>query len=189
LALFFVLVIIVVILSPDVVTALAIIGLLIGLTTACDSMAGGGDSGGDSGGSGDSGGCRCCGGPPVSEERFHSAPAHGGYPGAIDVDEYDTEPALGHRDRAENDNESAPDGNPYNLGRVGAPHAAAACIDDEANNDEIDGDERASYQARSRNDPTRATAGAMNRRRDLDEYLREEVEKEEDRVWWGRHEY
>jgi hypothetical protein len=28
----------------------------------------------------------------------------------------------------------------------------------------------------------------MNRRCDLDKYLREEVEEEDDREWWGRHE-
>ncbi len=115
------------------------------------------------------------------------------YPGAIDTDEYDTDeydtaPGYGHRDRSEGDNDRAPAGNAYNPSRLGAPRAAGECLDDEANDDELDGDERMNYQANSRNDPLRATAGSMNRRRDLDKYLREEVEEEEDSRWWGRHE-
>lgn len=120
-----------------------------------------------------------------------------GYLGAIGPeDDYDTAQSLnegplmdgGHRDRAVSDNAFAPDGNPFDLNRVGAPRAASACFDDEANDDELDGDERINYQARSRNDPMRVTAGTMNRRCDLDKYLREEVEEEDDREWWGRHE-
>ena len=34
----------------------------------------------------------------------------------------------------------------------------------------------------------RVTAGTMNRRRDLDKYLREEVEMAENERWWGRNE-
>ena len=94
----------------------------------------------------------------------------------------------GHSDRNVGDNEYAAEGNPFNLGRMAAPQAADSCVDDEAHGDEIDGDERINYQSRSRNDSTRVTAGTMNRRRDLDKYLREEVDEEDDREWWGRHE-
>lgn len=81
-----------------------------------------------------------------------------------------------------------PDGNPMNLGRDASPAAACPCIDDEANNDEIDGDERITYQLRARNDETRVIAGLMNRRSELDKFLREEVEQEENSRWWGRQE-
>jgi hypothetical protein len=108
------------------------------------------------------------------------------YRGAIDIDEYDTEP--GNHDRSKYENDRAPYGNPFNMNRVSAPHAASACFDDEANDDELDGDERINYQALSRNDPSRTTAGTMGRRTSLDAYLHEEVAEEEDRVWWGRHE-
>jgi hypothetical protein len=108
------------------------------------------------------------------------------YQGAIDIDEYDTE--LGNHDRSKHENDRAPYGNPFNMNRVSAPHAASACFDDEANDDELDGDERINYQALSRNDPSRTTAGTMGRRAGLDAYLREEVVEEENRVWWGRHE-
>jgi len=193
LALTFVLVIIIVLMSPDAMTALVIVGLLLGLALAYNSMGGrGGGHGHDHGGDD----------PQPSKEGFYlpGAPAPyavsaprlparpRSYPGAIDIDEYDTEPGRGHRDRTEGDNDFAPDGNPFNLNRVGASHAASACVDDEANDDELDGDERMTYQARSRNDPARVTAGTMNRRRDLDKYLREEVDEEDDREWWGRHE-
>ena len=108
------------------------------------------------------------------------------YRGAIDIDEYDTEP--GHRDRDSYENDRAPYGNPFNLNRVGAPHAAGPCLDDEANDDELDGDERINYQALSRNDHSRATTGSIGRKTSLDPYLREEVTEEEGREWWGHHE-
>jgi hypothetical protein len=98
----------------------------------------------------------------------------------LDYDEY------GHADRNVNDSTSY--GNPFDRGRIHAPAAAGACPDDEANDDELDGDERITYQQRSRNDSTRVTAGTMNRRKMLDPYLRGEVEEEEDSPWWGRHE-
>jgi hypothetical protein len=115
------------------------------------------------------------------------------YPGAIDegdytADEFDSEAAYGHRDRVELDSEVAPYGNPYNRGRVAHWPAADACVDDEANNDEIDGDELATYHGRARNDAERVAAGTMNRRRDLDKYLRSECEESENRQWWGNHE-
>lgn len=65
----------------------------------------------------------------------------------------------------------------------------AVDADDEANDEAIDGDERLVYQAQSRNDLVRVTEGTMNRRRDLDKYFREEVEEEENRIWYSRHEY
>ena len=67
---------------------------------------------------------------------------------------------------------------------VGAGRPWAA----EANDEDIDGDEAGTYQARSRNDSVRATAGTMRRSRDMDKYLREEVAEAEPRYWWGRHE-
>ena len=78
-------------------------------------------------------------------------------------------------------------GNFYNYGRSDAD-SAAVCIDNEANSDELDADELNTYQVRSRNDPVRATAGTMNRQRDIDRYLRNEVDEAEDRYWWGRQE-
>lgn len=76
----------------------------------------------------------------------------------------------------------------YNYGRTGADAVPEPCYDNEANADELDADELNTYQARSRNDAVRVTAGTMNRQRDLDKYLREEVAEAEDRYWWGRQE-
>lgn len=198
LALTFVLVIIVVMLCPDAKTAIMIVGLLFGFVFAYDVMVDGhalaprahrGERHNDSYGE------FCCTVAPATKRPVRTA-SHRGYPGAIDSEgDYDMAQSLnegplneGHRDRAVGDNVFAPEGNPFNINRVGAPHAASACFDDEANDDELDGDERINYQARSRNDPTRVIAGTMNRRCDLDKYLREEVEEEDDREWWGRHE-
>jgi hypothetical protein len=104
----------------------------------------------------------------------------GPYKGAIDYEE--------HKDKTVGENSHAPDGNPYDLSRTSYPMAAEACVDDEANDAEIDGDESAVYKSLYRNDAIRVAAGTMNRRRDLQKYLAEECDEAENRVWWGRHE-
>jgi len=109
------------------------------------------------------------------------------YPGAVDADEFDSE--TDHRDRTEGDARLAPDGNPFNLSRIANEVAAAPCDDDEANDEELDGDERMANQGTARNDATRVTAGTMNRRRTLDKYFRENLDEDENSRWWGRHEY
>ena len=93
---------------------------------------------------------------------------------------------AGTYDRAAAAQETA--GGYYNYGRTGADAVPDPSIDNEANADELDADELNTYQARSRNDAVRVTAGTMNRQRDLDKYLREEVAEAEDRYWWGRQE-
>lgn len=108
------------------------------------------------------------------------------YPGAIDPDEYETELDAGHVDLSRY--EVAPEGNPFDSMRVRADLAAAPCVDDEANDNEIDGDERMANQGTARNDATRVTAGTMNRLKDMRKYLEEEPEEAEERVWWGRNE-
>ena len=123
----------------------------------------------------------------VAAPRVAAAPVTR-YPGAIDADEYDSEGMFGHRDRTAGDNDFAPVGNPFVRSRVTAPASADACVDDEANDDEIEGDERMAYQGLARNDPERVIAGIMNRRREFDPYIREELQNEQDRPWWGRHE-
>ena len=60
---------------------------------------------------------------------------------------------------------------------------------DESNNDILDGDERISANSLSRNDNVAVIAGSMKRTSDLDKYMREEVEQEEDSRWWGNNEY
>ena len=90
---------------------------------------------------------------------------------------------AGTYDRAAAAQETA--GGYYNYGRTGADAVPAPCQDNEANADELDADELNTYQARSRNDAVRVTAGTMNRQRDLDRYLREEVAEAEHRYWWG----
>lgn len=51
-----------------------------------------------------------------------------------------------------------------------------------------DGDEKAAGQARWRNDPNRPIEGVLRRRRDLDPILRDELDEDGEREWWGRHE-
>jgi hypothetical protein len=190
LALTFIVIVIVALLCPDAATALIIIGLLLGLAAAYQASG--------------LAGPRWATGSQAPREGYMPLPGAqapyavasmtapladaGRYPGAIDIDEYDSEAEYGHRDRTEGDNENLPRGNPFNTNRISYPPRAGACIDDEANDAEIDGDEGMVYQGTQRNDPTRVTAGTMNRRRDLDRYFREEVEEAEEREWWGRHE-
>ena len=205
LALTFVIVVIIVLTCPDLATAIIIISALLGFYAAYEA------AGRDRFVSNWASHhppvpVRCEGGICPVKEGFNPLPGApapyavtaapgarprnpGRYPGAVDIDEYDTEADYGHRDRTEGDGDRAPVGNPYNRGRISAPPAADACIDDEANDAEMDGDELMSFHGYARNDPERVTAGTMNRRRDLDKYLREEVTESEDREWWGRHEY
>jgi hypothetical protein len=199
LALTFVLVIIIVLMCRNTTTALVIIGLLLGFGAACAAAGGGlgpGKPGALAGGNGVStlaakdGFCPLPGAPApyavATPSQPHGPPPR--YRGAIDIDEYDTEGEFGHRDRTDDDVDSVPMGNPFDSSRIYSPTADGPCFDDEANDAEIDGDESAVYQGTHRNDATRVIAGTMNRRRDMDRYFREELEEEEDRRWWGRHE-
>ena len=54
--------------------------------------------------------------------------------------------------------------------------------------DALDGDERAVYQASSRNDPRRAIAGMLQRHRSLDSYYRDDIATESQQPWWGNGE-
>lgn len=213
LALTFVVVMIIVMICPDAMTALVIIGALLGFYAAYVAAGAADGTGGGFGAEPKAprwashhapAAARCEGGVCPVKEGYNPLPGApaphalmsvsrapsdiGHYPGAIDADEYDSEAAYGHRDRTEGDNEGAPAGNPFNRNRVSFQPAADACIDDEANDAEMDGDELMTHHGRARNDPERVTAGTMNRRRDLDKYFREEVEEAEDREWWGRYE-
>lgn len=180
-------VLVIVLMCPDVRTALRIIAALLALAAvACCLMRGAPAAAPQT----REGYFPLPGAPaPHAVASMTPPPADAGhYPGAIDVDEYDTEGAYGHRDLTEGDGDEVPEGNPYNTGRVAYPPAGEACVDDEANDAEMDGDELNTYHARARNDETRVEAGTMNRRKTLDKYFREEVEIAEDREWWGRHE-
>lgn len=126
---------------------------------------------------------------PVSGLSGPPSPADwDSYPGAIHLDNYQSDAEYGARDRTAGDNAYAAEGNEFNLSREDAPGAAPVCIDDEANDAEMDGDELMAVQGTNRNDATRVWAGVYNRRRDLDQYLREEVDEQENRPWWGRSE-
>jgi len=148
---------------------------------------------------------RACGG---SKERFASSPQKefasevwtpdpaphkrvpDDYLGAFDTTfDADSLQFGSYRDRQEVDNDYFPFGNPFVASRSFAPAGGPACFDDEANNEEYDADERITYQARARNDPIRATIGSMNRLKDFGPYVKEELQEEEEKRWWGRHEY
>jgi hypothetical protein len=201
LALTFVLVFVVVLLCRDTTAALVIIGLLLALPALC--LAAGEEPGryfaelvcGDRS-SRRSGAARQKEGywplPGAAAPYAAAVPPSQRalrYPGAIDADEYDEHEAWGHRDRTLDDSDSAPVGNPYDLSRTYSEPAAGPCVDDEANQAEITGDEGMVYHGLHRNDATRVAAGTMNRRRDLQKYLDDEVSVAQDREWWGRHEY
>jgi hypothetical protein len=192
LAMTFVIIVIIALLSPDLATAISIIGGLLLFSWAFIEAGSGEEKDGDPDANAVKEGFTAMPGAPepyaVAVPMPQAPIDYGHYPGAIDIDEYDTEAIYGHRDRTEGDNENMPFGNPYNGGRISAPMSAAECIDDEANDGEMDGDEQNTYQARARNDHERVVAGTMNRRKDLDKYFREEVEEAEDREWWGRDE-
>jgi hypothetical protein len=124
--------------------------------------------------------------PPQEQMGASGAAGRMRYPGAIEIDEYDTEADAGHVDRSRYDD--APEGNPFDPMRIRSDLAAGPCVDDEANDNEIDGDERMANQGTARNDAARVTAGTINRLKDMDKYFREEVAEAEEREWWGRNE-
>ena len=120
----------------------------------------------------------------MPQQMQNQMPQQMSYPGAIDAPKISWMAAQsGITDRVSG--VPTQDANFYNYGRSAAPRAGT---DDDANDEDIDGDEAITYQARSRNDAVRVTTGTMRRRRDLDKYLREEVDEAEERIWWGRHE-
>ena len=122
------------------------------------------------------------------------------YPGSIDneipnlglsKDSAESIPAFygfGYKDLAKSENAKSPEGNAFNTMRISAPVAAPIKIDEEDNADTLDYDELNTYQAKWRNDATRVTAGTMNRQRDLDPYLREELDETENEIWWSQNE-
>jgi hypothetical protein len=81
-------------------------------------------------------------------------------------------------------------GNPHNMSSLQHPEEPPACAGGEAGNayDVLDADEQQISQARSRNDPYRAAAGALRRKDLVDRYLTSELDEEEHRYWWGRTE-
>jgi len=109
------------------------------------------------------------------------------YPGAIDFGDGDEAPALGHVDWDAADRDNVPEGNPFDLDRIQSPQAAAPCIDDDAIAI-YDGDELNTYHARARNDPERVWAGIYRRKALVDQYVREELDEQENSQWWGNHE-
>lgn len=99
----------------------------------------------------------------------------------------DEAPALGHRDWTTSARDNVAEGNPFDVGRVGAPQAAPPCIDDEASA-YLDGDELNTIQARARNDPTRVWAGIYRRKELVNRYVGEALDEAQDSRWWGIHE-
>jgi len=217
LALTVVVVLVIVLMLPTQVVLFGVLGALLGYYVACRRGGGGGPGGAPPGREGFSGeytgapppppyaplaGSHELYGPadvpaplpvfsdtaPPPQDLMGAAGVSGRmqYPGAIELDEYETEAGAGHIDRSRY--EVAPEGNPFDPMRVRSDLAAAPCVDDEANDNEIDGDERMAQQGAARNDATRTTAGTINRLKDMRKYLEEETLEAEEREWWGRNE-
>lgn len=139
--------------------------------------------------------------PAIGLGYASSRPSGGrtAYPGAIRIDPGHAVSAAEHGapdsylwwgnvDALEADTAGLPYGNPYNTGRLAFPAAAGPCVDDMADDSELDGDEQITYQVRARNDPTRVTAGSIDRKNWFSQYVDEELGQAEARVWWGEHE-
>jgi len=91
----------------------------------------------------------------------------------------------GHSELSQYENSNAPYGIPYNRTNISAP---ANPPYKESNKSTLDYDEQNTYQGLSRNDPYRPINGLMDKKRYLNPYLVEELEKEERREWWGNGE-
>jgi hypothetical protein len=105
------------------------------------------------------------------------------YRGAVDLTRLGGD---AYRDASRGD--ARPAGAPWLAGRDRPEPPAAPCYDDEANDDEMQGDEAAANQGLARNDATRVTAGMVRRHPFVRRYLEEEVAEAQDREWWGTHE-
>ena len=53
----------------------------------------------------------------------------------------------------------------------------------------VDGDEFIAYSNTHRNEPTRVINGMQNAYKNLEKYVREEVDDTEKRIWWGNADY
>jgi hypothetical protein len=189
LALTFIVIVIIAMICPDLFTAFAVIAVLLGFGVAYVSAGRSEDAaeGFFTGPPGKPPPYPITAEPPPDSQPTLNAP--GAYPGAIDgVDDHDSDAGYGHLDREEGENAEMPYGNIYNRNRVSTPQAAEACLDDEANDAEMDGDELMTFQGRARNDAERVTAGTMNRRKWMKPYLDEELDQSEAQYWWGRSE-
>jgi hypothetical protein len=139
--------------------------------------------------------------PTLADDSVAIAGGPAPYPGAIDPGERVGQEGLlpeyaraGYRDARAG--EAVGEGNPYAISsRTAVPGVAPRgcntfpCGDIEDNNDEITGDERIVNNSLPRNEPTRVTAGTLDRRRMMTKYLEEEVAADESSRWWGQHEY
>ena len=90
----------------------------------------------------------------------------------------------GHTELNPNDNNNK-FGIPFNRTNISAPSVLPY---KELNKTTIDFDEQNTYQGLSRNDPYRPINGIMNRQKMLDPYIRDELNKEEKKQWWGNGE-
>jgi hypothetical protein len=91
----------------------------------------------------------------------------------------------GHTELNPDENNNVPYGIPYNRTNISAP---ANPPYKESNNTTIDYDEQNTYQGLGRNDPYRPINGIMNRKKYINPYLIEELEREERKEWWGNGE-
>lgn len=90
----------------------------------------------------------------------------------------------GHTELSVNDNKNK-FGIPFNRTNISAPSVLPY---KELNKSTIDFDEQNTYQGLGRNDPYRPINGIMNRQKMIDPYIRDELDKEEKKQWWGNGE-
>lgn len=91
----------------------------------------------------------------------------------------------GHTELNPDENNNVPYGIPYNRTNISAP---ANPPYKESNNTTLDYDEQNTYQGLGRNDPYRPINGLMNKKKYINPYLIEELEREERKEWWGNGE-
>lgn len=56
-------------------------------------------------------------------------------------------------------------------------------------NNMIDGDERLAYHNINRNEPTRVINGMNNSYKNLNKYIKDEIDESEKMIWWNNLEY
>ena len=138
------------------------------------------------------------------KEEFASTPHHNpaAYPGGLEPEDIASmrldvgavpslPPGAGPAYTPTSESPYPAPGNPYHLNRLESRPTAYPCHTGPAAElrDTHDADRKTVDHARWRHDPYRVAAGVMRRRELMDKYVREELDEEENRPWWGRWDF
>lgn len=126
---------------------------------------------------------------PIHDQFEHTVLVQPPYEGAIEVSDTDDPflSYLGHTEKSHH--EVAPVGNPYNMNSAKEYVSAPLCMRPDEAVDVLDADEKLAIRARSRSDVYKESAGIQRRKALIARMVSEEVKANEKRDWWTANEY